>query len=108
MTISILIPHLVVNSESLSPEEDGFLEDYFDEALAFSQHTIDLKFDEETLKPERAIGAPRNAGIDPSTTKYEATVPETSSRDCSAASIGTDRASYRAREPIEETMRGLR
>ena len=45
-----------------SPER---LENYYYEALAFSQHNIDLVFDEETMKPERLTEAPKIAGIDP-------------------------------------------
>ena len=55
----------------MSPEEDRLCEDYYDEALAFSQHTINLEFDEETMKPEKATEAPRNAGINPSTMKMK-------------------------------------
>ena len=38
VTMAILIPHWVVNSDRLSPEEDCFHEDYYYEALAFSRH----------------------------------------------------------------------
>ena len=59
VTMAILIPHWVVNSDRFSPEEDRLREDYYYEAIAFSRHTIDLEFDEETMKPEKATEAPR-------------------------------------------------
>ena len=62
----VSIPHWVVKSDRLSPDDDRLLEDYCHKALAFSRHTFNLEFDEETMKPEKA---PRNAGIDPSTMK---------------------------------------
>ena len=43
------------------------LEDHYYEALAFSQHNIDLVFDEENMKPEKLTMEPENEGIDPST-----------------------------------------
>ena len=57
--------------DRLSPEEDRLREDYCYEALAFSRHTIDLEFDDETMRPEKATEAPRNAGIDPSAMKMK-------------------------------------
>ena len=71
VTMAILTPHWVVNSDWLSMEEDRLREDYCYEALAFSRHTIKLEFDEETMRPENATEAPRNAGIDPSTMKMK-------------------------------------
>ena len=53
VTMAIFIPHWVVNSDRLSPEEARFREDYYFEALAFSRHTVDLEFDEETMRPKR-------------------------------------------------------
>ena len=38
---------------------------------------IDLEFDDETMRPEKATEAPRDAGIDPSTMKNEAMTPKT-------------------------------
>ena len=38
VTMAILIPHWVVNSDRLSPEEDRFREDFYYEALTFSRH----------------------------------------------------------------------
>ena len=58
-----------MKSDNLSQDENNLREDYNCEALAFSRHTINLEFDEETMKPEIATEAPRNAGIDPSTMK---------------------------------------
>ena len=69
VTMAASIPHWVVKSDRLSPDEDRLREDYYYEALAFSRHTIDLEFDEETMKPEKATEAARNARIDPSTMK---------------------------------------
>ena len=56
------------------------VKDYYCEALALSRHNIDLELDEETMKPERLIKAPENAGIDPSTMQNEEMVPGTNSR----------------------------
>ena len=53
MTMAKLRPHCVVNLDRLSPEEDRLREDFYFEALAFSRHTIDLEFEEETTKPEK-------------------------------------------------------
>ena len=69
VTMAVSIPHWVV--KSLSQDEDSLREDYYYEALAFSRHTINLEFDEETMKPEKATEAPRNAGMDPSTLKMK-------------------------------------
>ena len=69
--MAVSIPHCAVNSDRLSQEEDRLREDYHDEALAFSRHTIILEFDEETMTPEKASKAPRNSGIDPSTMKMK-------------------------------------
>ena len=71
VTMAVLIPHWVVNSDRLSQDEDSRREDYDYEAPAFSRHTIDLEFDDETMRPEKATEAPRNAGIDPSTMKMK-------------------------------------
>ena len=60
VTMAVSIPHWVVKADSLSLDEDSLREDYYYEALAFSRHTINLKFDEETMKPEKASEAPRN------------------------------------------------
>ena len=38
-------------------------ENYYYESLAFSWQTIDLAFDEETMKPERFTEALENAGV---------------------------------------------
>ena len=75
--MAVSIPHWVVKSDRMSPEGDRLREDYFFEALAFSRHTIKPEFDEETMKPEKATGAPRNARIDPKYHENEAMVPET-------------------------------
>ena len=45
--------------------------DYCYEALAFSRHTIDLEFDDETMRSEKATEAPTNARRDPSTMKMK-------------------------------------
>ena len=60
VTKAVSIPHCVVKSVRLSPDEDRLREDYFHEALAFSRHTINLEFDVETMKPEKATEAPGN------------------------------------------------
>ena len=46
VTMAVSIPHCVVTSDRMSPEEDRFREDWYHEALAFSRHTIDLEFDD--------------------------------------------------------------
>ena len=71
VTMAILIPKWVVNSDRLSPEEDRLREVYYYEAFAFSRHTIDLEFDDGIMRPEKATEASRNAGIDPSTMKMK-------------------------------------
>ena len=58
VTMVIFTSHWVVNSTRLSPEDDRLREDFYYEALAFSRHTIDLEFDEETMRPEDATEAP--------------------------------------------------
>ena len=70
VTMAVSTPHWVVKSDRLSQDEDSRREYYFYEALAFSRHTINLEF-EETMRPEKATDAPRNAGIDPSTMKMK-------------------------------------
>ena len=83
-------------------EEDCLREDYYYEALAFSRHTIKLEFDEETMRPEKATEAPRNAGIEPSTMKMKQWY-QGHDRVCDQkAPTRTDRASYHARDPIED------
>ena len=64
-TMAILIPHWVVNSDRLSPEEDRLREDYYYEAFVISRHIIDLEFHDETVRPQKATEAPKNAGVDP-------------------------------------------
>ena len=56
-----------MKSDRLSLDEDRLREDYSYEALALSRRTIDLEFDEETMKPEKPTEAPRNAGTYPGT-----------------------------------------
>ena len=96
VTMPILIPHGVVNSDRLSPEEDRLREDYYHEALAFCRHTINLEFDEETIEPEKAT--PRNEGIDPSTIKMKQWHQGHDRVSDKKAPTGTDRTSYHARE----------
>ena len=57
--ITSAFSHCVVKSDRWSLEDDRLREDYYYEALAFSQHSM----------PEKATKAPRNAGIDPGTMK---------------------------------------
>ena len=100
--MAVSIPHWVVKSDRLSQDEDSLREDYYYEALAFSRHTINLEFDEETMKPEKATEAPRNAGIDPSTMKMKQWYQGHDRVSDQKAPTGTDRASCQAREPIED------
>ena len=67
----VSIPHWVVKSDRSSPDNYRLCEDYFNEALAFYRHTVNLEFDEETMKREKATEAPRNAGQHPSTMKVK-------------------------------------
>ena len=62
LTMAISIPQWVVQSDRLAPDEDRLREDNYHEAFAFSRPTINLEFDEETMKPEKATEAPRNEG----------------------------------------------
>ena len=81
------------------------------ESLAFSQQNINWVFDEETMKPERLIEAPENAGIDPSTMRVSKWYPETTREDddshfsssnrVSDVLTGTHKTSYQGQEPIE-------
>ena len=100
VTMAVSIPHWVVQSDRLSPDEDRLREDYYCEALTFSRHTINL--DEETMKPEKATEAPRNVGIDPSTMQMKQWYEGHDRVGDREAPTGTDRASYHAREPIED------
>ena len=68
-----------VNRWTRNPAER--LENYYDESLAFSQHIIDLVFDEETMKPEQLTEAPANAGIDPGTMRVSRWYQEPSRED---------------------------
>ena len=102
VTMATLTPHWVVNSNRLSPEVDRLREDYYYGALAFSRHTIDLEFDNETMRPEKATEAPRSAGIDPSTMKMKQWYQKHNRVSDQKALPGTNRASHHAREPIED------
>ena len=100
--MAVSIPHWVVESDSLLQDEDSLREDYYYQALAFSRHTINLEFDEETMKPEKATEAPRNAGIDPSTMKMKQWYQAHDRVSDQKAPTGTERASYQVREPIKD------
>ena len=102
VTMAVSIPHCVVKSDRLSLEEDRLREGYYYEALAFFRHSINLELDEETMKPEKAAEAPRIAGIDPSTMKMKQWYQRHDRVSDEKAPTGTDRASYHAREPIED------
>ena len=88
------------------------LKNYYYKALAFSRHSIDLVFDEETMKPERLTEAPENASIDPSTMRvskwYQEPTREDDDSHFSSSSCvsdvftGTSRTSYMEREPVEK------
>ena len=99
VTMAVSIPHWVLKSDCLSQDEDSLREDYYYEALPFSRHTINLEFDEETMKPEKATEPPRNAGIDPSTMIMKQWYQ---GHDCVSdqkAPTGTEGASFQAQEP---------
>ena len=80
-----------------------------------ARHSVDLERDEEIMKPEKATMAPRNSGIDPCTMKMKQWYqgqdrlsdksqwqwPVNRVSDNKAAT-GTNRASYHARELIED------
>ena len=90
---------------------------HYYESLAFSQHNIDLVFDEETMEPERLTEAPENASIDPSTMRvskwYQEPTREDDDSHFSSSSrvsdvfTGTSRTSYQEREPIENDAERL-
>ena len=120
VTMAVLRPHGVEKSDRWSSEDDGLREDYHYVALAFFRHSINLELDDEIVKPEKATKAPRNAGIDPSTMKMKRwyqgqnRVSDESQRQwpsCRVSDLmaptGTDRASYQAREPIEDDKERL-
>ena len=69
------------------------LENYYYESLAFSQHNIDLVFDEETMKPERLTEAPENASIDPSTIRVSKWYQESTREDDDTHFSSTSRVS---------------
>ena len=75
VTMAISIPHCVVKSDRFSPDEDRVREDYYYEALAFSRHTIDLKIDDETTRPEKATEAPKKRRNGSKHHENEAMVP---------------------------------
>ena len=100
--MAVSIPHCVVKSDSLSLDDDRLREDDYHEAPAFSRPTISLEFDEETMKPEKAAEAPRNAGIDPSTMKMKQWYRGHDRVSDQKAPTGTDRASCHARRPFED------
>ena len=115
VTMAVSTPHCVVKSDRWSPDDDGFLEDYYYEALAFFRHSINQELDEETMRPEKATEAPRNSGTDPSTVKMKQwyqkqdRLSDKSQWQWSSnrvsdkkAPTGTERASYQVREPIED------
>ena len=51
-----------VKSDRWSPGDDQLRADQNYDALAFHRHSINLEFDEESMKPEKATMAPRIAG----------------------------------------------
>ena len=59
--MAVLRPQCVVRSDRWSLDDDWIREDYFYEAIAFSRHSINLELDEESMEPEKATKAPRNA-----------------------------------------------
>ena len=93
VTMAVPVPHWAVKSDSLSQDEDSLREDYFYVARAFSRNTINLKFDEETMKPDKDTG-PRNAGIDPSTLKVKQWFQGHDRVSDQKAPTGTESASY--------------
>ena len=107
VTVAVSIPHWVVKSDRLSPDEDRLRADCYCEALAFSRHTINLEFDEETMKPEKSTEAPRNAGTDPSTMKMKQWYQKHDRVTDQKAPTGTNSASYHAREPIKDDAERL-
>ena len=92
--MAVSTPHWVVKSDRLSQDEDKLREDYCCAALAFSRHTINLEFGEETMKPEKATEAPRNA------MKMKQWYQGHDRVSDQKAPTGMERASYQVREPI--------
>ena len=92
-------------------------ENFCYESLAFSRHNIELVFDEEIMKPERLTEAPENFRIDPGTMRVskwnQAPTREDDDSHVSSSSragdvvTGTNRTSYREREPIEDDEKGF-
>ena len=89
-------------------------EDYYYDALAFSGHSINLVFDEETMKPEKLTKAAENCRNGSSTMKLkkwyqgqnresdDSQFPSSSRVSDPRAPTGTDRALHEVREPIED------
>ena len=94
VTMTVSIPHWVVKSDSWSQDEDSVREDYCYESLAFSRRTSNLEFGEETMKPEKATEAPRNAGVDPNTMKMKQWYQGHDRVSDQKAPTGTERAFY--------------
>ena len=120
VTMAVLRPHCVVKLDRWSLDDDRLREDCYYEAVAFSRHSINLKLNEEIMKPEKATEAPRNAGIDSSTMKMKQwyqgqdRVSDKSQWQWplvrvsdKKAPTGTDRASCQAREPVEDDEEGI-
>ena len=55
-------------------------EQHYCEALAFSRHSINVVFDEESMKPDRLTEAPENASFYPSTMRERERVSGTRNR----------------------------
>ena len=91
-----------VMSDRWSPGDDQLLADQNYEALAFPRHSINLEFDEENMKPEKATMAPRIAGNKPKCHENEEIVPGTRSRERHEGAHGNGQSTLSVREPIED------
>ena len=107
--MAVSIPHCVVKSDRLSLDDDRLREDCYYEALAFSRNSINLEFDEEMMKPEKATKAPRNAEIDPSTMKMKQWYQgQDRLNDKSQWQFPSNRVSHKKRRPLERTEHPIR
>ena len=92
LSVSPFSPSFVTMSSS-APSGVRRSENFYYALLALSRHNINLVFDEENMKPERHSQAPKNAGIDPSTTKISKWYQESTREDDDPHSPSSNRGS---------------
>ena len=91
-----------VKSDRWSLGDDQLRADQNYEALAFNRQIINLEFDEESMKPEKATMAPRIAGNKAKCHENEGIVPGTRSRERHEGAHGNGQSILSVREPIED------